>query len=183
MRYLILLPFMFLVFTACQKTDREKLNGMWLISEIRVNGEQMFSTEKAEQQKIIDRVINEQMAQLPPEAQGQEAMMRNLFSRQMAISAKTTLEFKEDGTFVSIRYNGSKSTIFFEFKRGTFVSIRYNGSSQVETTGQITLDEAKKEIKMKSDSDEQFTYELKEELLKLSNYSDGEKIELSFRRK
>ncbi|ASS47863.1 MAG: hypothetical protein A3D31_18445 [Candidatus Fluviicola riflensis] len=162
MRYLILLPFMFLVFTACQKTDREKLNGMWLISEIRVNGEQMFSTEKAEQQKIIDRVINEQMAQLPPEAQGQEAMMRNLFSRQMAISAKTTLEFKEDGTFVSIRYNGS---------------------SQVETTGQITLDEAKKEIKMKSDSDEQFTYELKEELLKLSNYSDGEKIELSFRRK
>ncbi len=153
---------MFLVFTACQKTDREKLNGMWLISEIRVNGEQMFSTEKAEQQKIIDRVINEQMAQLPPEAQGQEAMMRNLFSRQMAISAKTTLEFKEDGTFVSIRYNGS---------------------SQVETTGQITLDEAKKEIKMKSDSDEQFTYELKEELLKLSNYSDGEKIELSFRRK
>src|SRR3989338_1641557 len=162
MRYLILLPFMFLVFTACQKTDLEKLNGMWLISEIRVNGEQMFSTEKAEQQKIIDRVINEQIAQLPPEAQGQEAMMRKLLSRQMAISAKTTLEFKEDGTFVSIRYNGS---------------------SQVETPGQITLDEAKKEIKMKSDSDEQFTYELKEELLKLSNYSDGEKIELSFRRK
>src|SRR3989338_7743552 len=162
MRYLILLPFMFLVFTACQKTDRDKLNGMWLFSEISVNGEQMFSTEKAEQQKIIDRVINEQMAQLPPEARGQEAMMRNLFSRQMAISSKTTLEFKEDGTFVSIRYNGS---------------------SQVETTGQITLDEAKKEIKMKSDSDEQFTYELKEELLKLSNYSDGEKIELSFRRK
>src|SRR3989338_11588305 len=159
MRYLILLPFMFLVFTACQKTDREKLNGMWLISEIRVNGEQMFSTEKAEQQKIIDRVINEQMAQLPPEAQGQEAMMRNLFSRQMAISAKTTLEFKEDGTFVSIRYNGS---------------------SQAETTGQITLDEAKKEIKMKRDTDEQFTYELKEELLKISNYSDGAKIELSF---
>ncbi len=153
---------MFLVLTACQKTDREQLNGTWLISEINVNGEQMFSTDKTAQQKIIDRVIAEQMAQLPPEAQDQEVMMRKLFGRQMATSAKTTLEFKEDETFVSIRYDGS---------------------SQVETTGRITLDETKKEIRMKGDADEQFTYELKDELLKLSDESGSDKIELSFRRK
>lgn len=162
MRYLILLPFIFLGLTACQKTDREQLNGTWLISEIRANGELMFTTDKAGQQKIIDRVISQQMAQLPPEAQGQEEMMRKLFTTQMAVSSKTTLEFKEDNSFVSIRYEGN---------------------SQVETTGKITLDEEKKEIRMKGDSDEEFTYQLKDNLLKLSADSDGEKIELSFRRK
>ncbi|HLP55439.1 MAG TPA: copper resistance protein NlpE N-terminal domain-containing protein [Fluviicola sp.] len=162
MRYLILLPFLLLLFTACQKTDREQLNGTWLISEIKVNGQQMFTTDKAGQQKIIDRVIQQQMAQLPPEAQEQEAMMRKLFDSKMATSAKTTLEFKEDNTFISIRYEGT---------------------SQVETTGKITLDEEKKEIRMKGDSDEQFTYELKDDLLKLSDDIDGEKIELTFKRK
>ena len=162
MRYLIILPFIFLVLTACEKTDREKLNGTWLISEIKANGEYMFSTDKNVQQKIIDRVITEQMAQLPPEAQNQETMMRKLFSKQMATSAKTTLRFKRDDTFVSIRYEGN---------------------SEVKTTGKITIDEPKKEIRMKSDINEQFTYELKDDLLKLSGGSEGTKIELSFKRK
>lgn len=162
MRYLIILPFLFLMLTACEKTDREKLKGTWLISEIKADGEYMFSTDKAEQQKIIDRVIAEQMAQLPPEARDQESMMRRLFSRQMTTSAKTTLEFK---------------------KNDTFASIRYEGNSKVETNGKITVDEVKKEIRMKSDINEHFTYELKDDLLKLSGGSDGEKIELSFKRK
>lgn len=163
MRYLIVLPFVFfLVLTGCQKTDQELLTGMWKINEIKANGEMMFSTDKSEQGKIIDRVIVAQMAQLPPEAQGQEAMMRKLFSQQMAISAKTTLEFKEDNSFVSIRYEGSR---------------------EVKTNGRITLDEEKKEISMKSETDEQFTYQITDDLLKLTGDSDGEKIELSFKRK
>ncbi|MDH4474807.1 MAG: copper resistance protein NlpE N-terminal domain-containing protein [Fluviicola sp.] len=162
MRFLIILPFIFFAFTACQKTDQELLTGMWKINEIKANGEMMFSTDKAEQGKIIDRVIVAQMEQLPPEAQNQEAMMRKLFSQQMTTSAKTTLEFKEDNTFVSIRYEGSR---------------------EVKTNGRITLDEEKKEITMKSDSDEHFTYQLTDDLLKLSGDSDGEKIELSFKRK
>lgn len=162
MRYLIILPFILFVLAACQKTDREKLKGTWLISEIKVDEEYMFSTDKDQQQKIIDRVIAEQMVQLPPEAQNQEAMMRKLFSRQMTTSAKTTLQFK---------------------KNDTFVSIRYEGNNKVKTTGKITIDEAKKEIRMKSDINEYFTYELKDDLLKLSGGSEGEKIELSFQRK
>ena len=162
MRYLILLPIFLLALAGCQKTDRELLAGKWTINEIKAHGETMFSTDKTEQGKIIDRVIATQMVQLPPEAQDQEAMMRKLFSQQMATSAKTTLEFKEDDTFVSIRYEGNR---------------------EVKTTGRITLDEAQKEINMKSDSDEHFTYTLKDDLLKLSGDSDGENIELSFKRK
>lgn len=146
----------------CSKSDRELMNGKWSVQEVKANGETMFTTDKATQAKVVDRFVSQQMAQMPPEAQAQAAMMKEMFAKQMDVIGKTTIEIKEDGSFISTRYEGEKA---------------------VESKGKMTLDEKKKEVTMKSDTEEKFKYELKDDSMKLSSVTGNDKLELTFKRK
>jgi len=162
MRYLLIVPLALLFLAGCSKSDRELMNGTWTVQEIKANGETMFSNDKAEQSKVIDRFVEKQMAQLPPEAQAQAAMMKEMFAKQMASVGKTTIEIKADGSFISTRFTEDKP---------------------IETNGKVTINEEKKEVSMKSETDEKFKYEMKDDVMKLTSIEGDEKLELTFKRK
>lgn len=140
------------------------MNGTWAIEEIKAGGEIIYSPDKAKQEKAIDRIIKQQLAMAPPEAQGQAEMMKEIFRKQFEMVAKTTLNIKEDNNF-------------------SFSS--YNGSSVEETKGTLTTDEKKKEVTLKSDKPEPevFKYTLKDDMLTLSQEENGQKAELVFKRR
>jgi hypothetical protein len=163
MRYLLIVPLALLFLAGCSKSDRELMNGTWSVQEIKANGETMFTLDKAEQSKVIDGFVKKQMAGLPPEAQAQSAMMKEMFAKQMASVGKTTIEIKEDGSFISTQYDQETPS---------------------KVTGKITINEEKKEVNMKSDNDQNFKYEMKDDIMKLTSVEEGgEKLELTFKRK
>ena len=161
MRFLLVLPLALLLLAGCAKSDREMMNGVWSIQEMKANGELVYAAEKGSQDKIVDRIVSEQMASLPPEAQGQAQMMKDMMYKQLAVVSKTTLEVKEDGKFVATRYDGD---------------------TPIETKGTLTIDEKKKEFSMKGEKEEKFKYEIKDGELKLTSNENG-KLELTFKPK
>jgi hypothetical protein len=162
MRYLLVLPLALLFLAGCAKTDREQLNGKWGIQEIKAGGEIIYSPDKATQDKALDRIVQQQLAMAPPEAQGQAEMLKEMFRKNLEMVGKTTLEIKEDNSF-------------------KFSS--YNGSNVEDTKGTLTIDEKKKEVNLKSEKEEKFSYTLKEDVLTLSRTEGGQKAELVFKRK
>jgi|GEM_PF-2078433 len=162
MRYLLIVPLALLFLAGCSKSDRELMNGTWSVQEIKADGEMMFSTDKAEQSKVIDRLLKKQMAMLPPEAQNNSGMMKDLYTKQLASVGKTTVEIKEDGSFVSTQYDQETPS---------------------KVNGKITINEEKKEVNMKSDNDQNFKYEMKDDIMKLTSVGGDQKLELTFKRK
>jgi hypothetical protein len=162
MRYLLVLPLALLFLAGCAKTDREQLNGKWGIQEIKTGGEIIFSPDKAKQEKALDRIVQQQLAMAPPEAQSQAEMLKEMFRKNLEMVGKTTLEIKEDNSF-------------------KFSS--YNGADVNDTKGTLTIDEKKKEINLKSEKEEKFSYTLKEDVLTLSRTEGEQKTELVFKKK
>jgi len=162
MRLLLVLPLALLFLAGCAKSDRDLLNGKWAIQEISANGEKLFATDKGEQAKIVDKLINKQMAQLPAEMQAQATMMREMMLRQMESMGKMTLEFKADGSYVAS-------------------TAKMDGMQ--DTKGKLTFDEKKKELTLKSPQETQnLKYEFKEDQLILKITQNGETAQMIFKR-
>jgi hypothetical protein len=162
MRLLLVLPLALLFLVGCAKSDRDLLNGKWGIHEISANGEKMYTANKAEQGKIVDDLIKKQMAQLPQEMQAQSQMMKDMMMKQMEAMGKTTIEIKEDGTYIA-------------------TSPKMEGTE--ETKGKITIDEKKKELSMKSEGEnETVKYEFKDDMLIFKITKGAESAQMTFKK-
>jgi hypothetical protein len=164
MRYLLILTFAGLFLAGCSKSDRELITGKWAIESIKTNGEFLYSGTKAEQEKVIDRIVRQQMEMVAPEAQTgeQAAMLRKVYSQHIAQLGKMVLDIKADDSFIFSSYNGSEIA---------------------ESKGTLKIDEEKKELYLKSTIDEKFTYTLKDNSLTLDAKEGQGSTQLIFKRK
>lgn len=161
MRFLRILP-LFLLLTACTKTDRDLINGKWTLQEVAANGQKIYTADKKEQQQIVDNIIREQMAMIPDEMKEDNSIIRSTMLKQMEMMGKTTLQINSDDSYV-----------------GT--SPGMDGMN--ETKGKIAMDLNKKELSMISGSEtEVVSYELSDDKLVLTSAHDGETAKMTFKR-
>lgn len=150
-----------LVLIACKPTEREQLNGKWKVSEIHIGKELIYSTDLKKQDQIIERVIDQQKAGLPQEAWGELEMMREIFKKKLKKSGETTITIQEDNRFSSSTYTADKLHTY---------------------EGTVIIDEQKKEITLKSDNTEKFSYSINGDKLTLTGNETGQTMKLEFRR-
>jgi hypothetical protein len=162
MRYLLIIAFAAFL-AGCTKTDRDLINGKWTIESVKTNGEFLYTTNKAEQKKALDRIVQKQMEMVAPGAKTaeQEDVLRKVYQQHIAQLGKMTLEIKTDDSFI---FNS------------------YNGTSMNATKGTLQFDEGKKELHLKSNVDEQFSYRLEENTLTLEAKEGGGSTQLIFKR-
>jgi hypothetical protein len=134
-----------LFIAGCSKSDRESINGTWSFYELKgQDGKTMYSADKAEQKKITDKMVKEQLAMYAG-AGIDEKMIRETFQKQFEAIGKVTFTFDNKGT-VKVAGNGAD-------KSG-------------DTESKFTMDEKKKEVTIKSDEREmKYTYAFKDDKL------------------
>lgn len=150
MRILMILPFALLLLAGCSG-DSDNAVGNWQVREMKVGGRMMYSDE----QKELDRLFEDYRAEKDPErtlTREQVVVLRDVFDREMDMISRMTLDIMDDGSFVSLRYQGT---------------------TPVETKGKLAFDEEKGEVTMKSDIDEKLEYVLDGDVLMFKN-SDAE---------
>lgn len=156
MRKLMIVPFALLLLAGCSG-DSESAVGNWEVREMKIDGQMMYSDEKKE----LDRLFEDYRAEKDPErtfTREQVAVLRDVFDREMDMIARMTLEIKDDGSFVSVRYQGT---------------------TPVETKGTLEFNEEKGEVTMKSDVDEKLEYVLDDDELTFKN----KQAEVTYKRK
>jgi hypothetical protein len=163
MRYLLIVAFIPLLLMGCTKTDRDLINGKWSIASVKTNGEFLYTTDKAEQKKALDRIVEKQMEMVAPGAKTpeQEDVLRKVYEQHIAQLGKMTIEIKPDNSFVFNSYNGTRMDA---------------------TKGTLQFDEEKKELRLKSSVDERFVYALEGNTLTLEAKEGGGSTQLIFKR-
>ena len=159
-RISLLLSFVLLL-VACAPTEREQLNGKWKVSEIYMGKDLIYSTDPAEREKIVDRVIAQQKENLPEDAWGQLEMMRKFFREKLKSSGETTLIITDNNTFESKTYGSGEPK---------------------KDKGKVVIDEESNSIELKSSSIQKYTYQLKENKLILRSKEGQQLLKLEFRR-
>lgn len=160
-KQLYLLFSLLVLLTACSPTEREQLNGKWKVSEIHMGKDLIYSTDPAEREKIVDRVIAEQKAKLPESAWGELEMMRKFFREKLENSGQTTLTIKEDNSYVSKTFGAG---------------------NPLTEKGKLTFDEKKKTLTLKSSSVQKFSYSFEKDKLMLTTNENGRALKLEFSR-
>lgn len=107
MRYLFLLPLALILITSCSKSDREAVNGSWSFVEVRDGQKLLYSTDKAQIDKIIDERIKEEGAMYAQMGMD-ENMMRQQLEQSFKDQAKFTWDFNEKDT-MTINSNSGKT--------------------------------------------------------------------------
>ena len=152
----MIIPFALLLLAGCSG-DSDNAVGNWEVREMKVGGRMMYSDEKKE----LDRLFADYRAEKDPDrtfTKQQVTVLRDVFDREMDMVSRMTLEIKEDGSFVSVRYQGT---------------------TPVETKGKLVFDEKKGEVTMKSDIDEKLEYILDDDELTFKN----SEAEVTYKRK
>ena len=152
----MIIPFALLILAGCSG-DSDNAVGNWEVREMKVGGRMMYSDEKKE----LDRLFADYRAEKDPDrtfTAEQVRVLRDVFDREMDMVSRMTLEIKEDGSFVSVRYQGT---------------------TPVETKGKLVFDEEKGEVTMKSDIDEKLEYILDDDELTFKN----SEAEVTYKRK
>src|SRR5688572_11533073 len=106
MRYLFILPLALILITSCTKSDREALNGKWSYLEIRDGKNVVYSSDKAELDKIIEKRIKEEgpmYAQMGMD----ENMMRENLEKTYDKQAKFTFNFSDKDTLTIASNSGN----------------------------------------------------------------------------
>jgi len=145
MRYLLVLPLVLMFLAGCSKSDRETINGTWTFYELKgPDGKMMYSADKAEQKKITDETVKEQLPMMAA-AGYDEAKFRDMIAKQFTAIGKTTFTFDEKGT------------------------VKTGGAPNAEKApeSKFTLDEKKKTITIKAKEGEElkYTYTFKDDKL------------------
>lgn len=152
----MMIPFALLMLAGCSG-DSDNAVGSWEVREMKVDGRMMYSDEPKE----LDRMFEDYRAEKDPErtyTKEQLKVLREVFDREMDMIARMTLEIRDDGSFVSLRYQGT---------------------TPVETKGKLVFDEKKGEVTMKTDVDEKLEYVLDGDELTFKN----EQAEVAYKRK
>lgn len=158
---LLLFVSLFLLVTACSEKEQNQLIGKWKVSEIKSNNQLIYTTDPAEREKIVERVIAEQKTKLPESAWGELDMMRDFFREKLKNSGETTLTINKDKTYSSRTYGA--------------------GSPMTEK-GKWSVDEQKHLLTLKSSSVQKFRFSFKKDNLILETDDNGEIMKLEFRR-
>jgi hypothetical protein len=152
----MIIPFALLMLAGCSG-DSDNAVGNWEIREMKIGGRMMYSDEKKE----LDRLFVDYRTEKDPNltfTTEQVTVLREVFDREMDMVSRMTMDIKDDGSFVSVRYQGT---------------------TPVETKGKLVFDEEKGEVTMKSDIDEKLEYVLDGDELTFKN----SEAEVTYKRK
>lgn len=147
--------------TACAPGDRTLMNGVWTLSELRVNGRLEYASDLDKRVRIADSLFQNDK-QYISEADGiTEKYLRERINRRINQAGQITLEIRKDKTYTMTRtYYGQTQTL-----EGTTIT-----------------DESKKELYMNGDVPKVYVYEVNAKELKLMEKGDYQNRQVIFRR-
>lgn len=146
MRYLFLLPLALILITSCSKSDREALNGKWSYEEIRDGKNVLYSSDKTQIKKIIEKRMKDEGA-MYAQMGIDESMLRENMEKSFEAQAKYTFNFTEKDT-LTISAN--------------------NGQADQDVKMKFKMDDKKKQLIFKENGqDTKFTYTLEDDKLVL----------------